>query len=335
MGLIPIARRVVLVLCVVGSSFIGFYGTAAAAPASPPAAEATIGGNDYPWPTADMDRMSPLRFAYRNCTDYVAFKLNQQLGGSLSDVKFDWSTINYQGDGNARAWRQGAAGKYMVDDKPGLGSVAWWGNAAGGYGHTALVVAVAADGNSVQLNEYNRTLDGRFQEQPRTVQRGQAGWPEAFIHVADRYAEGTVLKTDQARAYVVAGGAALRLQSTDRLPAGAPVIDVMQRQVDTMPQQPRDGTPLRDPVTNTDYTYRQGGFRPLADPAAMHGAWGQNLGDWAAGYVTPGLIGGKTVASWPAPSARSTAPGAPAPLKLDITLFDGVLRPLSAPAALQ
>jgi hypothetical protein len=36
-------------------------------------------GNDYPWPTADPGQMSPLRFN-RNCTDFVAWRLNTQVG---------------------------------------------------------------------------------------------------------------------------------------------------------------------------------------------------------------------------------------------------------------
>src|SRR4051812_28085855 len=34
--------------------------------------------DDYPWPNANPNSLSPLRFNYRNCTDFVAWRLNEQ-----------------------------------------------------------------------------------------------------------------------------------------------------------------------------------------------------------------------------------------------------------------
>lgn len=300
MGLTQMARRVVLSVCFAVGSSIGQVGVAAAWPDGAPveaaasaAAVQPVGGDDYPWKFASMDAMSPLRFAYRNCTDYVAFKLNQQLGGNLADIRFDWSSINAGGNGHASAWRDGAAGKYMVDQVPLPGAVAWWGTSvAGGYGHVALVTAVSADGSVITLHEYNTGMDGRFQDQPRDLHRGQAGWPEAFIHVADHYQDGAVLRTVEGERYVIAGGAALPLGGTvhDALPTD---IMVTRHQIGLLPTTPRDGTYLQDVSLGTDYVVRGGTYRALAAPGVRHALWGQDLGTWADAYLTPGRSAGE------------------------------------------
>ncbi|SEQ32801.1 Repeat domain-containing protein [Lentzea albida] len=141
-------------------------------------------GNDYPWPSANMNQLSPLRFNYRNCTDYAAWTLNRQLGGSTSDIRFNWNSIQANNSGHARDWRQGAINRGKpVNDTPRRGAVAWWGAShGGGYGHVAMVAEVRDGGNTVVVHEYNRSNTGVFGTRALTRSNG---WPEAFLHIAD------------------------------------------------------------------------------------------------------------------------------------------------------
>lgn len=171
-GLRGVARALLLLLLVAGSLVV----------AGPPA---NALGDNYPWPNANMNQFSPLGFAYRNCTDYAAWTINTQLGGSTSDIRFRWSDIQSGGSGHARDWRQGAISRgKAVDQAPARGSVAWWGaNFGGGYGHVAVVAEVRDGGNTVVVHEYNANWNGTFGT--RTLYRGQTSWPQDFLHIAD------------------------------------------------------------------------------------------------------------------------------------------------------
>ncbi len=165
-------------------------------------AAASVGGDDYPWDNAtDCSKQfgryswclkgtdtSPLRFGFRNCTDYAGYQINKQMGGSISKIKFSWASINYNGVGRAAAWKAGADGKWDVNNTPKLGSVAWWDDrVGGGYGHVAIVVAVTYNSNnsvkSIRINEYNHGGDGKFGA--RDIAAGSSSWPHGFIHIAD------------------------------------------------------------------------------------------------------------------------------------------------------
>lgn len=94
----------------------------------------------------------PWRYDVRNCTSYVAWKINQIFGVSIPS----W--------GNANNWDTAAkkAG-YIVDKLPAVGSVAVW---EGFYGHVAYVHAVNPDG-SVNVEQYNKGGTGVFSRQSR------------------------------------------------------------------------------------------------------------------------------------------------------------------------
>jgi hypothetical protein len=88
----------------------------------PAMASTSVGGHDCPWPNADMNSMLALIFYYRNCTNYAAYEINEQIGGnSTHNIKFSWSSINYNGDGSAEAWKNGTTGKSTVETKPAVG----------------------------------------------------------------------------------------------------------------------------------------------------------------------------------------------------------------------
>ncbi|WP_141212375.1 CHAP domain-containing protein [Enemella evansiae] len=93
-------------------------------------------------------------FAYRNCTDFAAWKRGMV-----------WSEIAPRsGDGNARGWRQGWVERgRTVSSTPKVGAIAWWAasSTSSGYGHTAIVTAVNPDGTA-SVEEYNWATPGGY-----------------------------------------------------------------------------------------------------------------------------------------------------------------------------
>ena len=95
---------------------------------------------------------SPRGFAYRNCTNFVAWKLDK-----------DWSQIADGRNGHAMGWKQGWIERgRSVGTTATVGSVAWW--SRGTYGHVAYVVGVTADGSAV-VEQYNAGGGGGFSTQ--------------------------------------------------------------------------------------------------------------------------------------------------------------------------
>ncbi|HVE46857.1 MAG TPA: CHAP domain-containing protein [Acidimicrobiales bacterium] len=91
-------------------------------------------------------------FAFRNCTDYVAWKINS-LGVSFSN------TMGGRRFGNATNWDDNARSLgWTVSTTPRPRSIAV---REGGYGHVAFVESVNADG-SVNVSQYNSAGTGGF-----------------------------------------------------------------------------------------------------------------------------------------------------------------------------
>ena len=117
--------------------------------------------------------LSPRGYAYRNCTDYVAWKLQDANGFSSTG-----------GWGNGYEWgtRAQTAG-YAVNMTPAKGAVAWWNANVFGmssFGHVAYVESVSADGNTVNLSEYNNPADGNYHT--RSIAKDQVS---GYIHFKD------------------------------------------------------------------------------------------------------------------------------------------------------
>jgi surface antigen len=106
-------------------------------------------GDDYPWRDAAIKTLSPLRYVYRECVDFVVWRLNRDVGSTSAPFAYDWGYLT-PGNGNAAAWK-GAWEKHgwPVSNTPKAGDVAYWAN-----NHLAYVKAVNADG-TVFLEEYN------------------------------------------------------------------------------------------------------------------------------------------------------------------------------------
>jgi surface antigen len=111
-------------------------------------------GDDYPWYyelSEDQGAgLSPLNYYFRQCTDFVAWRLNRDAGSFDAPFKWVWSNLTPTG-GNASQWEYAwESHGWPVSDTPIVGSVAWF----GWSNHVAYVKAVNADG-TVTVEEYN------------------------------------------------------------------------------------------------------------------------------------------------------------------------------------
>jgi surface antigen len=104
-------------------------------------------GDDYPW-RAVGGGLSPLGYVTRQCTDFVAWRLNRDAGHASAPFKYVWSNMT-PGGGNASRWAAAwSSHGWKTSHKPVVGAVAWFsGN------HVAYVKSVG--GGSVLLEEYN------------------------------------------------------------------------------------------------------------------------------------------------------------------------------------
>ncbi len=115
-------------------------------------------GDDYPWATelgmSEGGGLSPLRYFVRQCTDFVAWRLNRDAGSTRAPFKYDWSDLT-PGGGSAHSWKsQWEKHGWPTSTTPAPGWVAWF----PGGNHVAYVNAVLPDG-SVFIEEYNWGAD--------------------------------------------------------------------------------------------------------------------------------------------------------------------------------
>jgi surface antigen len=92
---------------------------------------------------------SPYGYAYRNCTDYAAWKV----------ASLGVQPRQYQGLGDAKSWAVNAASHGLTANaSPAVGSVAV--STSGTYGHVAFVTAV--NGGTISVAQYNQPGDGTY-----------------------------------------------------------------------------------------------------------------------------------------------------------------------------
>jgi surface antigen len=114
-------------------------------------AQATTSVNDYPYANAGVDQVDPWNFYTRECTSFVAWRINHDAGVPFTN----W----YRGVqwGNAGHWREAAlATGVPVDGTATVGSVAVfppYNQGAGSVGHVAWVIGVS--GTSITVEDYN------------------------------------------------------------------------------------------------------------------------------------------------------------------------------------
>ncbi len=94
--------------------------------------------------------LSSRGFGYRNCTDFVAWKLS-----------LTWSQFKFPvGKGDARDWEAYATNAgYQVTQTPSVGDIAWWGS----LDHVAIVTVVhPGPTTTVDVEEYNQQYTGVY-----------------------------------------------------------------------------------------------------------------------------------------------------------------------------
>lgn len=135
--------------------------------------------DDYPryLRTASQNSLvDPWSFYNRECTSFVAWRLNNNAG-----IAFH----NYYGGehwGNASNWAYAAQQVGLtVDDVPTRGAVAWWraGSPGSSRGHVAWVASVSA--SSITIEEYNYLTTGGYDT--RVITSSSNMWPTSFIHL--------------------------------------------------------------------------------------------------------------------------------------------------------
>lgn len=133
---------------------------------------------DLPWPYVNNNIWDEWNFAYRQCTSFVAWRLNSANGIPFSNQYgglYRW--------GDAGQWAASARSLGIaVDTVPEVGAIAWSGPLyadASFYGHVAWVSQVL-DGGYVVIEEYNAGWAGSYGT--RTVPWNQF---QGYIHVND------------------------------------------------------------------------------------------------------------------------------------------------------
>jgi surface antigen len=117
-------------------------------------------GDDYPWFYEASDDegggLSPLGYYYRECVDFVAWRLNRDAGSVSAPYRWTWSNMTPSG-GNASEWAYAwESHGWPTGIEPVAGSVAWF---AGN--HVAYVKAVLEDGQ-VLIEEYNHGMSHKY-----------------------------------------------------------------------------------------------------------------------------------------------------------------------------
>ena len=136
-----------------------------------PAANAAVLGDDYPanLKAAAKDALvDPWNFYNRECTSFVAWRLNNTNGVGFHNY--------YLGQhwGNADHWGSAAtAAGIAVNSTPAVGAVAWYAD-----GHVAWVAEV--NGSNITIEEYNYAYTGTYHS--RVVSTSSVS---GFIHVKD------------------------------------------------------------------------------------------------------------------------------------------------------
>jgi surface antigen len=157
----------------------------------PEAVSAASGVDDYPsrLKNAAQDSLvDPWQFYNRECTSWVAWRLNSENGVAFNDY---WQGVHW---GNASNWKTAAQKLGIpVDNNPTRGAVAWWSahSAGSSVGHVAWV-QVVGDG-AITIEEYNYLRRGYYDT--RTISSSSSMWPSGFIHIKDTQVRNTAAPT--------------------------------------------------------------------------------------------------------------------------------------------
>ncbi len=245
-------RRIVAGMLAV-LAVVALYGATdvvALSPISAPAAAAgTPGVNDYPDQDAvdcsalhgiyswckNGNWLSPRGFAYRNCTDFAAYRIG-----------ITWGSLAFpNSDGNARGWKQGAINSgYQTGSVATPGAVAWyWNGSSTSFGHVGVVLSVNSDGSST-VEQYNVAGTGVY-----SLTYNQRPNAYLYIHVnppgGSVLADGTFVSNSNNDVFVIAGGAPVYVSSWTAFGGSQPTTALSDAQFAALAQYPRDGAYIR------------------------------------------------------------------------------------------
>lgn len=151
-------------------------------------------GNTYPWdhlsPPPGVYNVDPLNFYYGECTSYAAWKVNEAMGGTATNIIFD-NAYGGNRKGNGGEWKAAwEASGWKVSNTPQVDSVAWWAaNGApgiGSAGHVGWVDEVTEDGKVI-ISEYNNSYNGSpGHEYGRRTVAIDASEVNAYLYVPEK-----------------------------------------------------------------------------------------------------------------------------------------------------
>ena len=118
-------------------------------------------GDDYPFPEQltinQGGGLSPFNYYYRECVDFVAWRMNRDAGVTSGPWKWVWSNL---AQGSAHLWKsEWQRHGWATGTTPEVGAVAWF----PGGNHVAYVSGIMPDG-SVALEEYNYAVDHGYSQ---------------------------------------------------------------------------------------------------------------------------------------------------------------------------
>lgn len=136
--------------------------------------------DDYPWPSAPENDFSPLGYSYRDCVDFVAWRINRDDGVTHSPWKYVWGNMRIT-NGNAIGWRPDwITHGWGVDLPAAAGRIGWYGSKVGQYGHVNYVQSVATDG-TIHVEEYNWGSTQKYGQ--RDIAPGSPYYPDSFLAI--------------------------------------------------------------------------------------------------------------------------------------------------------
>ncbi len=132
--------------------------------------------DDYPYKTANSNNADPWGFYYRNCTSFVAWRMNRD-GDPQSPTQAPfafWNTMYSSKWSHAKYWDDIAiANGIVVDNIPEVGAIAQWNENTPGWsganGHVGYISAVS--GNQVTIEWYNTNSDYKYHRQTTTANK--------------------------------------------------------------------------------------------------------------------------------------------------------------------
>jgi surface antigen len=266
----------------------------------PERVSAASGVDDYPsrLKNAAQDSLvDPWQFYNRECTSFVAWRLNSENNVAFNDY---FGGAHW---GNASNWKNAAKSLSIpVDNNPSRGAVAWWaaGSAGSSRGHVAWVQTVSD--SSITIEEYNYLREGYYDT--RTISTSSSLWPSGFIHIRDTVVRNTASPTIKGTAQV-----GTKLSTTNGswstgnltfhyqwLANGSPISGATSKSF--KPTAAQLAKHLRAKVTATKSGAHSGTASTAPTPSVARGVFSSTAAPTISGTAQVGVQLGATTGTW-------------------------------------